>query len=60
MRQYAIPSQCTPAPQPVAPAYALPGLPVTALIDWRGIVRHRFVGPVMLGALEGALQSWLK
>jgi cytochrome c biogenesis protein CcmG/thiol:disulfide interchange protein DsbE len=59
IQQYSITYPCAAAPDSVGPAYALSGIPVTVLIDRRGVVAKEFAGPITRDAFEAALHTLL-
>ena len=57
MRQYGMTYPCGPAPTSMATTYMLPGLPVTVLVDRRGVIVQRFIGSLPAADFQRALQS---
>jgi thiol-disulfide isomerase/thioredoxin len=59
IRQYHVPYGCGPAPDSVAVTYALTGIPVTVVIDARGILVRQIEGPVTSSSLDSAIHTGL-
>ncbi len=57
LQQYKVAYSCGPAPDGLEVAYGLTGLPVTVVIDKRGMISHKFEGAVQLAALEQAVTT---
>ena len=57
MRQHGVTYPCGPAPQGLEVTYGLTGLPVTMVIDRRGVVTHEFEGAVQPGPLARAVEA---
>lgn len=59
LRQYHVPYDCGPAPDSVAVAYALTGIPVTVTINAKGVVVGQIDGPVTTASLDSAIHTAL-
>ncbi len=59
LQQYKVAYPCGPAPDGLEVAYGLTGLPVTVVINKKGLIAQKFEGAVKLDALEKAVQSAL-
>ncbi len=59
IRQYQVPYGCGPAPDSLAVAYALTGIPVTVAINAQGIVVRQLEGPVTASSLSSAIHAAL-
>jgi thiol-disulfide isomerase/thioredoxin len=59
IRQYQVPYDCGPAPDSVAVAYALTGIPVTVAINAQGILVRQIEGPVTASLLESVIHTAL-
>ena len=59
LRQYGITYPTGPATDALISAYALPGLPITVVVDRHGILVKRFTGPVTTATLDQALRAAL-
>jgi thiol-disulfide isomerase/thioredoxin len=55
IHQYHVPYDCGPAPDSLAVAYALTGIPVTVTINTQGVIEGQIDGPVTAAALESAI-----
>jgi len=55
IRQYHVPYECGPAPDSLAVAYALTGIPVTVTINAKGVVEGQIDGPVTAASLNSAI-----
>jgi cytochrome c biogenesis protein CcmG/thiol:disulfide interchange protein DsbE len=60
VRQYGIPYPCGPAPDSVAVAYGLTGIPVTVAINAQGILVQQINGPITTSSLDAAIRAALK
>jgi cytochrome c biogenesis protein CcmG/thiol:disulfide interchange protein DsbE len=56
IHQYHVPYECGPAPDSLAVAYALTGIPVTVTINAEGVVEGQIDGPVTATSLGAAIQ----
>jgi thiol-disulfide isomerase/thioredoxin len=55
IHQYHVPYECGPAPDSLAVAYALTGIPVTVTINAEGVVEGQIDGPVTATSLDAAI-----
>ncbi|MGO8947195.1 MAG: TlpA family protein disulfide reductase [Ktedonobacterales bacterium] len=59
IRQYQVPYGCGPAPDSLAVAYSLTGIPVTVAINAKGILVRQLEGPVNSSSLDVAIHAAL-
>jgi cytochrome c biogenesis protein CcmG/thiol:disulfide interchange protein DsbE len=55
IHQYHVPYECGPAPDSLAVAYALTGIPVTVTINAQGVIEGQIDGPVTAASLDSAI-----
>ncbi len=59
LQQYQVPYDCGPAPDSLAMAYGLTGIPVTVAINAKGVLVRELEGPVTAHSLGSAIQAAL-
>jgi cytochrome c biogenesis protein CcmG, thiol:disulfide interchange protein DsbE len=57
LHQYQVPYACGPAPDSLAVAYGLTGIPVTMTITAKGVIAAQLDGPTTTASLDAAIQK---